>query len=110
MDFDVGWWVPGTWLNYTRTFPTNTYTGLWPAGRRVGPIVNATMGLVTSGQDTPSQTTQPLGTFSDPNANGFQSWHWVPLMSNGQPAVVTLGGVETLKVTAPPGPGTNGES
>jgi len=20
-DFDVGWWVPGTWLNYTRTFP-----------------------------------------------------------------------------------------
>ena len=24
-DFDVGWWVPGTWLNYTRTIPTNTY-------------------------------------------------------------------------------------
>ena len=25
VDFDVGWWVPGTWLNYTRTIPTNTY-------------------------------------------------------------------------------------
>jgi hypothetical protein len=45
-----------------------------------------------------------LGTFSDPNANGFQSWDWVPLTdANGQPVAVSLGGVETLKVTAPSG-------
>ena len=108
VDFDVGWWVPGTWLNYTRTIPTNTYLvyGRLAAG---GAYSNATMGLVTAGRTTSSQTTLTLGTFSDPNANGFQSWHWVPLMSNGAPAVVTLGGVETLKVTAPPVPaGTEG--
>ena len=49
VDFDVGWWVPGTWLNYTRTIPTNTYLvyGRLAAG---GAYSNATMGLVTSGQ------------------------------------------------------------
>ena len=41
------------------------------------------MALVTAGRTTSSQTTLTLGNFSDANANGFQSWHWVPLMSNG---------------------------
>jgi hypothetical protein len=102
-DCDVGWWPPGTWINYTRTFPSNTYEiyGRLASG---GAYSNATMGLVTVGGVT--QTTQTLGTFSDANANGFQSWHWVPLMSNGQPAVVTLSGAKTLKVTAPAGSAT----
>jgi hypothetical protein len=101
-DYDVGWWSPGTWLNYTRTFPTNTYIVY---GRLAfnGVYSNATMDLVTGGRGTGSQTTQNLGTFSDPNANGFQAWHWIPLMTNGQVAVVSLGGVQALKVTAPPG-------
>ncbi|HEV2437577.1 MAG TPA: hypothetical protein VG077_16410 [Verrucomicrobiae bacterium] len=104
-DFDVGWWPPGTWLNYTRTFPSNSYVVY---GRLASdtPYSGATMALVTAGRGTPSQTTQTLGTFSDANASGFQSWHWVPLMTNGQLAVVTLSGVQTLKVTAPPGSAT----
>ena len=70
------------------------------------PIVERDMSLVTSGQGTMNQSSNVLGTFSDPNANGFQSWHWIPLLdANGQPAVVSLGGVETLKVTAPPAAG-----
>jgi len=65
------------------------------------------MSLVTAGRGTSSQTTQLLGGFSDANANGFQSWHWVPLAgTNGQPVAVTLSGVQTLKVTAPPGSAT----
>jgi hypothetical protein len=104
-DFDVGWWSPGTWLNYTRTFPTNLYS-IYGRLAYSGAYSNATMDLVTSGRGTGSQTTQNLGTFSDPNANGFQAWHWVPLMTNGQVAVVSLGGVQALKVTAPPGPAT----
>ena len=101
-DCDVGWWPPQTWINYTRTFPSNTYQiyGRLASG---GAFSNATMALVTAGRTTSSQTTLTLGTFSDANASGFQSWHWVPLMSNGQPAVVTLSGVQTLKVTAPAG-------
>ena len=104
-DFDVGWWPPGTWLNYTRTFPTNAYAvyGRLASGAA---YTNATMSLVTAGRGTPNQTTQLLGAFSDPNANGFQSWHWIPLMNGGTNVVVTLGGVETLKVTAPPGSAT----
>ena len=105
-DFNVGWWNPGTWLNYTRTFPTNTYNvyGRLASGASYS---GATMSLVTSGQGTSNQTTQLLGSFADPNANGWQTWDWVPLLdTNGQMVVVPLGGVETLKVTAPPGSAT----
>jgi hypothetical protein len=39
-----------------------------------------------------------LGTFSDPNASGWQAWDWVPLLNgNGQLAVVSLGGTNTLQ-------------
>jgi len=103
VDYDVGWWPPGTWLNYTRTFPTNTYH-IWGRLASSAPYNNATVSLVTAGQGTPNQTTQVLGNFADPNANGFQSWHWVPLTgTNGQPITLSMGGVETLQVTAPSG-------
>ena len=100
-DFDVGWWVPGTWLNYTRTFPTNNY---YVYGRLAGgvPYTNTTVSLVTNGQGTTTQTTQLLGTFSDPNASGYQSWHWIPLVNNGSNVVVSLGGTNTLQITAGP--------
>ena len=96
-DFNVGWWNPGEWLNYTRTFPTNTYNvyGRLASG---GAYSGDSLSLVTSGVGTPTQTTMLLGTFSDPNANGWGNWHWVPLLNtNGQLAVVSLGGVETLQ-------------
>ena len=106
-DYDVGWWVAGTWLNYTRTLPADNY---YVYGRLAFdvPFSGTTMSLVTSGRGTMNQSTNVLGTFADPNANGFQSWHWVPLLNtNGQMALVSLGGVETLKVTAGPGSGPN---
>ena len=96
-DFDVGWWNPGTWLNYTRIFPTNTYN-VWGRLASGGAYSGLTLSLVTSGVGTTNQTTTLLGSFSDPNANGFQSWHWIPLLdTNGQMVVVSLGGVETLQ-------------
>ena len=45
-----------------------------------GPYTGLTLSLVTSGQGTSSQATQTLGTFSDSTANGWQNWHWVPLV------------------------------
>jgi hypothetical protein len=101
-DFNIGWWNPGTWLNYTRTFPTNNF---YIFGRLAGgnPYAGTTLSLVTSGQGTTSQALQLLGSFSDPNANGFQSWHWVPLMNGGTNVIVSMGGVETLQATAGPG-------
>ena len=40
MDFDVGWWSPGTWLNYTRTFPANTYLVYGRLAAGASPIVD----------------------------------------------------------------------
>jgi hypothetical protein len=105
-DFNIGWWNTGTWLNYTRTFPTNNY---YVYGRLAGGVPyngGVTLSLVTAGQGTTSQTTQSLGSFSDPNANGFQTWDWVPLMNSGTNVAVSLAGVETLKATA--GPASSG--
>ncbi len=105
-DYDLAWWTPGTWLNYTRTFPTNTYR-IWGRLASSSPYTNATVSLVTAGQGTITQTTQVLGNFADPNANGFQVWHWVPLTdTNGQPITLSMGGVETLQITAPSGSAT----
>ena len=97
-DYDVGWWSPGTWLNYTRTFPANQYV-IYGRLASDAPYSGANLDVVTGGHGT-------VGTFSDANTSGFQSWHWIPLMTNGQTAVVTLSGVQTLKVTAPPGNAT----
>lgn len=99
-DYDVGWWDPGTWLNYTRTFPTNNY---YVYGRLAGggPFTGTALSLVTSGRGTTTQTTQALGTFSDQNAAGWQVWHWVPLLDGiGQPVKVSLGGVQTVRSTS----------
>ena len=96
-DFNLGFWDPGQWVNYTRTFPTNTYNvyGRLASG---GAYSGLSLSLVTNGVGTSNQTTSLLGTFSDPNANGWQDWDWVPLLNtNGQKAVVSLGGVETLQ-------------
>jgi hypothetical protein len=104
-DFNIGWWNPGTWLNYTRTFPTNHF---YVFGRLAGgsPYSGTTLSLVTSGQGTVNQALQLLGSFSDPNANGFQSWHWVPLVNDGTNVIVSMGGIETLQATAGPGAAT----
>jgi len=106
-DFNVGWWDPGTWINYTRAFPANQYFvyGRLASG---GPFSGMTLSLVTSGVGTPTQTTALLGSFADPTANGWQNWHWVPLLDgNGKLVAVSLGGVETLRATSGTGQNAN---
>ena len=98
-DYNVGWWYAGAWLNYTRTIPTGNYNiyGRLAGGNGAYSVTN---GLVIGGAGTASQTTKVLGTFSAAGT-GWQSWQWVPLLNtNGQLAVVSLGGVETFKMTS----------
>jgi beta-glucosidase len=98
-DYNVGWWYSGAWLNYTRTFPTNNFYiyGRLASGNGTYTVTNS---LVTAGRGSSSQTTQVFGTFSA-TGTGWQAWQWVPLLNtNGQPVVVLLGGVETLKMTS----------
>jgi hypothetical protein len=96
-DYNVGWWYAGAWLNYTRDFPTNNYYtyGRLASGNGAYSAIDA---LVTNGLGTSYQTTLTLGTFSG-LGTGWQNWQWVGLMnSNLEPAVVALGGVNTLKM------------
>jgi hypothetical protein len=98
-DYNVGWWYTGAWLNYTRTFPTNSYY-IYGRLASANGAYSATNSLVTGGAGCASQTTLFLGTFSGIDS-GWQTWQWVPLLdANGQMAVVPLGGVETLKITS----------
>jgi hypothetical protein len=103
--FNICYFTNGSWLNYTRHYPTNNFY-IW--GRLAGTPAytnGAQVSILTSGYGASVQTSNVLGTFTDPNASGFQAWHWIPLLdSNGDKVVVSLGqgqgGIETLQVTS----------
>jgi hypothetical protein len=86
-------------MNYTRTFPTgNYYVYARLAGVTAGQHYTNELDKVTGGWGTDTQTTQPMGDFEG-LGGGAQIWQWVLLTSNGQPAVVSLSGTNTLRVT-----------
>jgi len=96
--YNVGYYGAGAWLNYTRDWPTNYYYIWGRLAGGAGPFSGTALSVVTSGVGTSTQTSNTWGTFSDPNAAGWQAWHWIQMMSNGAPAVVYLDGKATLKV------------
>jgi hypothetical protein len=97
-DWDVGNFNTGDWANYTRNYPAGKY---YLEARLAGYAGNVTISQVTAGQGTANQTLKTLGVCNCNAANeGWQIWNWCPLLTNGFPAVVTLGGVETLRVTS----------
>jgi len=99
--FNIGYYGLGYWLNYTRHYPTNNYYVWGRLAGGGGAFSGTTVSLVTSGVGATNQTTQVLGTFSDPNAAGWQAWHWIPLLdANGNMVNVSLGGLATLRVTS----------
>jgi len=94
---------PGEWLNYTRVFtPTNYLVYL-----RVGSFgsTEAELARVTSDPSQPDQTTELLGHFWISNNLMRTHFTYVPLMRDGRPAVVTLSGQETLRLTMAGVPG-----
>ena len=100
-DYDLGYFNPGQWANYTRTFPASSYNVYGRMAGGAGPFNNTSLSLVTAGRLTANQTTQPLGSFADANAAGWQTWHWVPMRdTNGNLATISLGGVQAVKLTS----------
>jgi hypothetical protein len=98
---NIGYFGAGYWLNFTRTWPTNNYYVWGRLAGGAGAYSGTTLSIVTNGVGTATQMTNVLGTFADPNASGWQAYHWVPLLTNnGAMAIVPLGGVETLKLTS----------
>jgi hypothetical protein len=100
-DYDMGYWNAGFWENYTRTIPASSYNVYARLAGGNGPFSGTTLSLVTSSSTTSNQTTQVLGSFADPNAAGWATWHWVPMLNtHGALATVNLGGVQTLRLTS----------
>ena len=101
-NYKIGWVGTGNWGNYTRTFPTpaKTYNVFaassadnHAAGRLVGSI-----GEVTAGVGTATQTVAPLASY---NAPGTGAWSRNSLVgmrdSNGALTSVELGGKKTIR-------------
>ncbi len=100
-EINIGYFDGGSWLNYTRTWPTNNFYVWGRLAGGNGAFSGTTLSRVTSGVGTSNQTLQVLGSFSDPTASGWQTYHWVQLAdTNGNPVVVSLGGVTTLRLTS----------
>ncbi|MGA2871393.1 MAG: hypothetical protein ABSF34_19805, partial [Verrucomicrobiota bacterium] len=54
-EFNLGFWGTGQWFNYTRTYPTNQFH-VYGRFANDGPFSGVTLGQVTSGQGTTTQT------------------------------------------------------
>jgi len=107
--FQVGYTTANDWENYTRVWPPGTFNVY---GRLAGNSAwsGTELALVTGGVGTSNQTYSVLGSFADPNAAGWEVFHWVPLMNTntGAMATVTLAGKATLKLIC--GGGINEEA
>ena len=91
-NYDVGWWLAGQWMNFTRTYPFGDF---FIYGRLSGNgVFHVSCDKVVDG------TTTPLGAFTR-SARGWALYDWVPLTDvNGERAVVSLDGVTTLRLTS----------
>jgi hypothetical protein len=105
--YNVGWYDTGDWGNYTRTYPTGSFNLFMRAADGTGTLGD-TVSRVTSGWGTTNQTTVNLGTFTIPGTGNWQGYEWVPLRDTGGNLIkLTLGGTNTLRVTANAGGGGN---
>src|ERR1035437_4432453 len=114
-EVNVGYFDGGTgsglpnWMNYTRTYPSGTYNAYLRVADGGGALT-ASLDLVNGGWGTSSQTTTNIGTFSFVNSGGWDTFAWVPLRDvNGNLIRVTVAGVNTIRLTAGPGGGGNGD-
>jgi hypothetical protein len=101
-NYKIGWVGAGDWGNYTRTFPTPAqeywvFVGSSFDGTADGQI-DQSLGLVTAGVGTTTQTVQPLGNFSGPGTGGWSRNNLVALTDDaGAIATVELGGLNTIR-------------
>ncbi len=97
LEYQVRLTSPGDWMNYTRNFaPTNYNVYL-----RCGSFGDTTVYLdqVTSDPTTTNQTTARLGAFNVGNHIMRLNYKYEQLMSGSHPAVISLSGLKTLRLT-----------
>ena len=105
IDYCIGYFGGGSWVNYTRHYPAGTYYVVGRFAEGAG-FTQPTLSLVTSGAGTTNQTLQPLGYFPV-FQQSWSTWEWVTLTdNNGKPVKVTLdGSATTLRYSGSAVPG-----
>jgi hypothetical protein len=102
IDYDLGCFGAGDWANYTRSYSAGNYF-VYVRSAGLGSY-SMYLEQVVSGAGTTNQAIKRLG---DWNAVGINelTHAWVPLTDNGgvAPVAVSLGGVETLRITTTTG-------
>ncbi len=97
-DYKIGWFNGGEWVNYTRDVPAGIYNVYARLAGGSG-AATVTLGKVTDGWGTTTQTLTNLGTFSFVGTS-WSSFEYVPLKdSNGNLVPLSLSGTNTLRVT-----------
>jgi hypothetical protein len=97
-NYAIGWVGDGNWFNYTRNFPTNTYS-VWAAlAHDPGGGLQASLNKVTSDPAQPNQTLVQLGTFTAPTSGAWGDNNVVQMKdTGGSPAIISLGGTQTIR-------------
>ena len=103
-NYKIGWAGVGNWYNYTRTFPPNTYQ-VWAAlSHDPTDGLRGSLSQVTAGVGTTNQTVVALGTFDAPTSGAWGTDNLVQMKdSGGNPAVISLSGVQTVRFNASSG-------
>lgn len=84
-DYDVGWvsGLDGDWMNYKRTIPAGSYNIYCRLASGSGGNQRCSIGVVTSGAGTGSQTVDNLGIATIVGGDGWQAWQWAPIVDGG---------------------------
>lgn len=96
-EYDLEYFHVGYWADYTRTVPAGTYNvyGRFAAG---GGTSYVSLGVVTNGFGTSSQTVQPLGTFAVADTGSWGTYAYTALRDQfGNLAQVTVSGQTTFQ-------------
>src|ERR1017187_3432494 len=95
-DYRIDPFITGEWVNYTRDWPNSTSWVIARASANIGDSGSLILSLVN-----PDSSTTALGTFSINGGLGYSTFENVYLKdSNGNNALVTLNGKQTLRVTS----------
>ncbi|HVM47422.1 MAG TPA: carbohydrate-binding protein [Candidatus Acidoferrum sp.] len=100
LDYCIGYFDTGEWVNYTRSFPAGKYNVYARLASGASGVSTIYLSQVTNGQGTASQAITPLGSFQY-TGTGWGAYQYVPLAdAYGNPVAVSLNGVTTLRITA----------
>jgi hypothetical protein len=95
-DYRIDPLIQGMWLNYTRDWSNGSYNIIGRLSTDIGLSGTLTLSVVN-----PDTTTTDLGTFTISGGSGWSAFQNVYMRdTNGNNAVVTLSGKETLRLTS----------